>query len=131
MEDKSSITHSNQHRPFNYAYCLINSSFAYWHWRLFDGGITYPVSLLLKMPIFYASLSDEDHVVFKTIVREMSSRAHEFVVKKKNVGIQENIKYPRQYRDRINQRFLDILNLKVDNSTMDLIHSNMALKVNV
>lgn len=118
-------------KKFNYAYCLINSSFAYWHWRLFDGGITYPVSLLLKMPIFYASLSEEDHVVFKAIVREMSSRAHEFVVKKKNVGIQENIKYPRQYRDRINQRFLDILNLKVDNSTMDLIHSNMALKVSV
>ena len=132
MNRNGQITlHFDDEKKFNYAYCLINSSFAYWHWRLFDGGITYPVSLLLKMPIFYASLSDEDHVVFKTIVREMSSRAHEFVVKKKNVGIQENIKYPRQYRDRINQRFLDILNLKVDNSTMDLIHSNMALKVNV
>ena len=132
MNRNGQITlHFDDEKKFNYAYCLINSSFAYWHWRLFDGGITYPVSLLLKMPIFYASLSEEDHVVFKAIVREMSSRAHEFVVKKKNVGIQENIKYPRQYRDRINQRFLDILNLKIDNSTMDLIHSNMALKVSV
>ena len=61
----------------------------------------------------------------------MSRKANEFIIKKKNVGIQENIKYPRQYRDRINQRFLNILNLKVDNSTMDLIHSNMALKVSV
>jgi len=132
MNRNGQITlHFDDEKKFNYAYCLINSSFVYWHWRLFDGGITYPVSLLLKMPIFYGSLSEEDHVVFKAIVREMSSRAHEFVVKKKNVGIQENIKYPRQYRDRINQRFLEILNLKVDNSTMDLIHSNMALKVSV
>ena len=61
----------------------------------------------------------------------MSSKAKEFIIKKKNVGIQENIKYPRQYRDRINQKILNILNLNVDNSTMDLIHSNMALKVSV
>ena len=61
----------------------------------------------------------------------MSSKAKDFVIIKNNVGIQENIKYPREYRDRINQRILKILNLKVDNSTIDLIHSNMALKVSV
>ena len=118
-------------RKFNYVYCLINSSFAYWHWRLFDGGITYPVGLLLNMPVFYHSLSEEDHVFFSEIVKEMSGKACEFIIRKNNVGIQENIKYPRQYRDRINQRLLTILNLKVDNSTLDLVHSNMALKVSV
>ncbi|MBQ9678476.1 MAG: N-6 DNA methylase [Prevotella sp.] len=132
MNRSGQITlHFDDEKKFNYIYCLINSSFAYWHWRLFDGGITYPVSLLLKMPIFYESLTEEDHLFLKDIVKEMSSKADDYIVKKNNVGIQENIKYPRQYRDRINQRFLKILNLKVDNSTMDLIHSNMALKISV
>ena len=132
MNRNGQITlHFDDEKKYNYVYCLINSSFAYWHWRLFDGGITYPISLLLKMPVIYNILSEEDHLYFKEIVNEMSSTANAFVVKKKNVGIQENIKYPRQYRDRINQRFLNILNLTVDNSTMDLIHSNMALKVSV
>ena len=132
MKRNGQITlHFDDEKKYNYVYCLINSSFAYWHWRLFDGGITYPISLLLKMPVIYSALSEEDHCFFKEIVNEMASKANEFIVKKKNVGIQENIKYPRQYRDRINQRFLNILNFKVDNSTMDLIHSNMALKISV
>jgi len=132
MNRNGQITlHFDDEKKFNYVYCLINSSFAYWHWRLFDGGITYPISLLLKMPVIYNALSEEDHAFFKEVVKEMSKKANDYIVKKKNVGIQENIKYPRQYRDRINQRFLDILNLKVDNSTMDLIHSNMALKISV
>ena len=132
MKRNGQITlHFDNEKKFNYVYCLINSSFAYWHWRLYDGGITYPVGLLLKMPVIYDALSEEDHVFLKETVKEMTSRASEFIVKKNNVGIQENIKYPRQYRDSINQRFLDVLNIKVDNSTMDLIHSNMALTVNV
>ncbi len=132
MNRSGQITlHFDEERKFNYAFCLINSSFAYWHWRLYDGGITYPVSLLLKVPVVYELLSDEDHAFFSEIAKEMSSKAAEFVIRKNNVGVQENIKYPRQYRDSINQRFLGILNFKVDNSTMDLIHSNMALKVSV
>ena len=125
------ILHFDDEKKFDFAYCLINSSFAYWHWRLYDGGITYPVGLLLKMPVVYNSLSEDDHNFFKKITEEMSSKAKNFVITKNNVGIQENIKYPREYRDRINQRFLKILNLKVDNSTIDLVHSNMALKVSV
>ena len=123
--------HFDDEKKFDFAYCLINSSFAYWHWRLYDGGITYPVSLLLKMPVVYNSLSEEDHNFFKETTQEMSRKAKDYVITKNNVGVQENIKYPREYRDRINQRFFKILNLKVDNSTMDLIHSNMALKVSV
>lgn len=132
MNRSGQITlHFDDEKKFNYVFCLINSSFAYWHWRLFDGGITYPVSLLLKMPVIYDLFSDEDHAFFKKIAKEMSSKADEFVIKKNNVGVQENIKYPRQYRDSINQRFFSILKFKVDDSTMDLIHSNMALKVSV
>ncbi|EPF31653.1 hypothetical protein HMPREF9194_02004 [Treponema maltophilum ATCC 51939] len=125
------VLHFNDKKKFDFAYCLINSSFAYWHWRLYDGGITYPVSLLLRMPVIYDSLTEDDHEFFKKTTQEMSTKASKFIIKKNNVGVQENIKYPREYRDKINQRFLKILNLNVDNSTMDLIHSNMALKVSV
>ncbi len=125
------VLHFNDEKKFDYVYCLINSSFAYWHWRLYDGGITYPSGLLMKMPIIYNRLSEDDHKFFKETFDEMSRRAGEFVIKKNNVGIQENIKYPRLYRDAINQRFLKILGLKIDNSTLDLIHSNTALEVNV
>ena len=132
MNRKGQITlHFNNEKKYNYVYCLINSSFAYWHWRLFDGGINYPVSLLLKMPVIYDSLSEEDHLFFKEKAKELLEKANEFIIKKNNVGIQENIKYPRRYRDSINQRILNILNVRVDNSTMDLIHSNMALKLNI
>lgn len=61
----------------------------------------------------------------------MSARADEFIIKKNNVGVQENIKYPRQYRDKINQRLFKILDLSLDNAMMDLIHSNTALRVSV
>lgn len=132
MKRKGQITlYFDDEKKFNYAYCLINSSFVYWHWRLYDGGINYPVGLLLKTPVLYYFLSEDDHNFFKETKNEMCKRANEFVIKKNNIGIQENIKYPRQYRDKINQRFLQILNIKIDNSTMDLIHSNMALKVSV
>ena len=123
--------HFDEETKFNYAFCLINSSFAYWHWRLFDGGITYPINLLLNMPIVYHLLSADDHSFFKRITAEMSGKANEFVIRKNNVGVQENIKYPREYRDQINQRILRILNIEIDNAVLDLIHSNMALKINV
>lgn len=123
------VLYFDDERKFHFVYCLINSSFAYWHWRLYDGGITYPVGLLLKMPVVYHSLTEDDHRFFKEMTAEMSGRASEFIIRKKNIGIQENIKYPREYRDIINQRFLKILNINVDNTTMDLIHSNTALKI--
>ena len=116
---------------FNYAFCMINSSFAYWHWRLFDGGITYSIGLLHKMPMFYEILSDSDKEFFNAMAHEMIDRAEEFIVTKSNVGVQENVKYPREYRDKINRRLLDILGLTVDETIFDIVHSNMALEVNL
>lgn len=132
MKRNGQITlHFDDKKKFNYVYCALNSSFAYWHWRLYDGGITYPIGLLLKMPVIYDAFSEEDHKCLEEIVREMSCKANEYIVKKNNVGVQENIKYPRLYRDRINQIFLDVLNIKADYQIFDLIHSNMALTVSV
>ncbi len=116
---------------FNYVFCLINSSFTYWHWRLFDGGINYPVSLLMKMPVIWHLLSNADKEFFATITDEMIKKAGDFIITKNNVGIQENIKYPRFYRDKINQRIVNILGIEVKNEYFDLIHSNMAMEINV
>lgn len=110
---------------------MVNSSFCYWHWRLYDGGITYPKGLLLQMPLFYDKLSREDKSFFHVKATEMVKKAHEFIVTKNNIGIQENIKYPRKYRNEINQRLLDIIGIEKESTIFDFIHSNMALEVNV
>lgn len=116
---------------FYYAYCLINSSFAYWFWRLFDGGITYTKGLLLNLPMFYDKLSDGDKQFFHNQAEEMIRSADKYVVTKNNVGIQENIKFPRAVRDKINRKILDILHLQVDEKIFDMIHSNMALEISI
>lgn len=116
---------------FNYIFCLINSSFAYWYWRLFDGGITYPKKLLFSMPVFYDKLTNEDKIFFDNVATAMINNSKKFIVTKKNLGVQENVKYPRKYRDMINRRLLDILGINIDEKVFDLIHSNMALEVNV
>lgn len=115
---------------FNFVFCLINSSFAYWYWRLFDGGVTYPKSLLLSMPVFFDLLTENDKEFFNNITNEMINNASNFIITKNNIGIQENIKYPKEYRDKINRKLLDILGLNIDEKIFDLVHSNMALEVN-
>ncbi len=116
---------------FHYVYCLINSSFAYWFWRLFDGGITYSKRLLLNLPMFYDKLSGNDREFFRGQATEMMCSAQKYVVTKNNVGIQENIKFPREFRDKINRKILDILGLNIDEKIFDMIHSNMALEVHI
>jgi len=110
---------------FNYLYCLINSSFVYWWWRVYDGGITYPVSLFKSIPIFYDLLTTDDKRYLGEIVDEMISNEDNFTVTKMNAGkIQENIKFPRKYRDILNQRFLKILSCNFDEHKFDLVHKN-------
>lgn len=110
---------------FNYVYCLINSSFTYWYWRLFDGGITYPRGLLLNMPVFYDKLTEEDKCFFRNVANEMIENANKYVVTKHNVGVQENIKFPSEYRNKINERLLQVLDLDdIKSSIFDIVHSN-------
>lgn len=125
------ILHFADKEIFNYVFCLINSSFVYWHWRLYDGGINYPRSLLMQVPSIFELLSDNDKFFFEQVANEMIEKADNFIITKNNVGVQENIKYPRCYRDRINQQIVHILGIEVSNNDFDLIHSNMALEVNV
>ena len=114
---------------FNYVFCMLNSSLAYWHWRLYDGGITYQKNLMHSLPVFYDLLSDEDKKFFHDIAVEMIQTEKQYIVHKNNVGIQENVKYPRRYRDLINERVLQILGIRESVSVFDYVHSSMALEV--
>lgn len=109
---------------FSFVYCLINSSFAYWHWRLYDGGITYQKNLLLKLPIFYEILSENDKLFFCGLAQEMISLEKEFIVTKSNVGVQENVKFPVTFRQKINQRILAILNINENDEILEKVHAN-------
>jgi len=109
----------------HFTYCLINSSFVYWWWRIYDGGITYPKKLLNSVPIFFDLLSNKDKEFFSSIATEMMIDEEKYIITKLNAGIfQENIKFPIRYRDMINQRLLDILGCQNQLKHLDLIHSN-------
>ena len=110
---------------------MVNSSFAYWYWRLYDGGITYPTGLFLQMPVFTEALPREDVEFCRKIGLEMIGKSDSFVITKANVGVQENVKFPRRYRDGINRRYLDVLGIADDEKIFDIVHSNMALEINV
>jgi len=110
---------------YNFMYCLINSSLVYWWWRIYDGGITYPKGLLNNLPIFFDLLSNDDKKFFSAMASEMISNEEKYIVTKLNAGVvQENIKFPKKYRDAINRRLLDILSCKNRIDHFDLIHSN-------
>ena len=114
---------------FNFMYCLINSSFTYWWWRIFDGGITYPIKLFSEMPVPLNLLSKEDKKFFEQMCNEMKSNELNYITKKVNAGAeQENIKFPEQYKNAINDRILKILGVEKESTIFDEIHSNIFFK---
>lgn len=112
-------------KEFNFLYCFINSSFAYWWWRIYDGGITYPQGLLTAMPLPINLCTEEDSKFFEDMAKSLSLKEKDFIVTKKNAGVlQENIKFPVKYRDMINERLLKILGVDLDIRKFDRVHDN-------
>ena len=112
-------------KEFNFLYCMINSSFAYWWWRIYDGGITYPVSLLNAMPIPLNLLSSDDEKFFKTTTEKLLKEESKYIITKVNAGVpQENIKFPQKYREEINDRILKLLGSDLDGKAFKKVHSN-------
>lgn len=110
---------------FDLVYSMINSSFAYWWWRIFDGGITYPIGLLNKLPIFEKVLTNDDRQLLKNMRIEMSSKESKHLVTKLNAGVeQENIKFPPKYRDKLNKLLFRIMGCADDYKLLNLVHSN-------
>lgn len=110
---------------YNYVYCMMNSTFAYWYWRLYDGGINCPLTIINNIPIFYDLFNEKQISKLNKIAEEMQSKENEFLVYKVNAGKkQENIKFPKKYRNEINNLFFEVLNIKQDISVLDKIHSS-------
>lgn len=115
----------NNMAAYKIAYCILNSSFCYWWWRIFDGSIIYKKCLLENMPFPMNLITKDDEVFFETIFNEMSTREEKYIVTKNNAGMmQENIKFPLQYRRMINQRMLKILGSQQSEEIFNEIHSN-------
>jgi hypothetical protein len=108
---------------------MINSSFAYWWWRVFDGGITYPAGLLLSMPFPVELLSEEDDKFFAALRSEMSEAEKNYIITKMNAGVaQENVKFPESYRQKINERVLKILGCSTNAEFFEKVHANKYFK---
>ena len=113
----------------DFIYCLINSSFVYWWWRIYDGGITYPSSLLTTIPIPFNLLTVDDKNFFSNIKNEMIFEEKNYLITKVNAGdVQENVKFPEEYRNKINNRLLKILGSELCSSAFDEVHSNKYFK---
>jgi hypothetical protein len=92
---------------------MINSTFSYLWWRIYDGGITLTKQTLLTMPI--PSMSPAE---ISSLVNEGIDMEDQCIVNKLNAGKNnENIKFPDEYRKRINSYVLASLNYpnKADN----------------
>lgn len=111
------------------SYAFLNSSFSYWYWRLYDGGITYSLSLLKSLPTFFERLSREDKERILTIAESMMSEENRFLTYKKNAGkMQENIRFPDHYRKNLNRVFLNALVPRATESIFDRVHANKAFE---
>ena len=110
---------------YNYVYCMLNSTFAYWYWRLYDGGINCPLTIVNSIPIFYNKLTDQQKKEINSIANEMQKCEEKYLVYKMNAGkSQENIKFPIEYRNRINEIFFDALGINESTDVFDKIHSS-------
>lgn len=106
---------------YNEVYALLNSSFAYWYWRVYDGGITYQKGLLYDLPLI--DIKDKERL--KEIVDIMKEKEKNYLVGTKNAGkVQENIKFPKEYIVELNNILLKELGVDRDSTIFDKVHSN-------
>ena len=110
---------------FYFLYCFLNSSFPYWWWRIYDGGITYPVNLLNNLPVPYNLLGNKEKEEFKEIAIEMAQEEEKYTSIKINAGTaQENIKFPKRYRDLIDNAILKLIESESYKNELASIHDN-------
>ena len=105
-------------------YCWVNSSFCYWHWRLYDGSIVYQLGLLKDMPVV-VDFKDGNKARLLGLAREMQGRENECMRLNKMRGVpQENILFPETYRNEINAIILDELGSSANADIFKVVHSN-------
>lgn len=105
------------------AYLLLNSSFAYWWWRLVDGGMSISKKTLLTMPL-PPTISPNKKLYNKLLLSEKNNR-----VFKKNAGKNnENVKHKKNLINDLNYWLLP----KYANDLIKLHqNSNLSEKINI
>ncbi|GHT16254.1 hypothetical protein AGMMS4956_18200 [Bacteroidia bacterium] len=102
-------------QDLNKAYIIINSSHAYWWWRVKDGGMTLSQETLDTIPII-------DFVPDKNLIFALEQSEQKNKVYKLNAGsYQENIKHPIELIDKVTSILCNyrILSLCHKNSEME------------
>lgn len=125
IRDGKRIINVKEKENYNYVYCMLNSTFAYWYWRLYDGGINCPLTIINSIPVFYDLFSEKQKETLNEIAEEMQQKEKNYLVYKMNAGKkQENIKFPVEYRDRINKLFFEVLGINEKTIILNKIHSS-------
>jgi predicted RNA methylase len=103
LERKGYFTiYAKDEQSFDLLYSLINSSYAYMWWRFSDGGITFTKRNLFSIP--YDEKMLEKVIDIEDLVSTMIEKEKDYVSYKVNAGErQESIKFPAEYRDKINE----------------------------
>ena len=110
---------------YNYVYCMMNSTFAYWYWRLYDGGINCPLTIINSIPVFLDLFNEKQLEKMNELAEKMQSQEREYLVYKVNAGKkQENIKFPKKYRNEINKLFFEVLEINENINVLNKIHSS-------
>ena len=108
-----------------FTYCFLNSSFAYWYWRLVDGGISFKKGDLFNLPVFFSKLNENDKKVIRNTAETMMSNEGNYFSYKMNAGkLQQNIKFPREYIRKLDSIFLEIIGSSEKESIFDVVHAN-------
>jgi len=83
------------------AYVLLNSSLAYWWWRVYEGGITVSKTILASVPVPIDAVPIDAASTLSHLVAALEASEGENVVVKRNAGRpNENVKHPwRLLRD--------------------------------
>ena len=84
----------------DYAYLLINSSFAYWWWRVRDGGMTLSLETIRSIPLIEFKLD-------KKLIKDLEISESTNKVFKKNAGVKQyNVKHSQGLLLRLNNKLI-------------------------
>lgn len=98
------IVYAKNEESFDLLYSLINSSYVYMWWRFMDGGILFAKRHLLTTPYNWELFNKIKKI--DDIIEEMIAQEPNYTTYKKNAGKnQESIKFPIEYRQKINNVF--------------------------
>ena len=89
------------------------------------------MSLIGSIPSIYNLLNENDKKELAKIAKDMQKHEKEYLVYKRNAKkMQESIKFPKEYRDKINKVFLNALGVADEPQVFDIIHSSAIFKQN-